>query len=79
MDMKGNRRTKGMQLTLILISASVAQAVHAEAATEMPFKYSDEWSLVSAPPPAGNIPGSSHTGPTDNPLPPDDPEIPPER
>jgi hypothetical protein len=42
-----------MQLTLILISASVAQAVHAEAATEMPFKYSDEWSLVSAPPPAG--------------------------
>ena len=50
--MNANRRLRGTHLLLMMAAGFLLQASHAEEA-ETPFKYSDEWSLVSAPPPAG--------------------------
>ncbi|HUT39851.1 MAG TPA: hypothetical protein VM011_00785 [Gammaproteobacteria bacterium] len=50
--MIANRRLRGMHLVLMLAAGFLLQASHAEE-PEIQFKYSDEWSLVSAPPPAG--------------------------
>ncbi len=50
--MIANRRLRGTHLLLMLAAGFLLQASHAEE-PETQFKYSDEWSLVSAPPPAG--------------------------
>ncbi|MGB5473666.1 MAG: hypothetical protein WBQ78_09340 [Gammaproteobacteria bacterium] len=50
--MNANRRLRGTHLLLMLAAVFLLQVSHAEE-PETPFKYSDEWSLVSAPPPAG--------------------------
>jgi hypothetical protein len=50
--MNANRSYMWMRLILVLGTAFLSQLVNA-ADVEAQFKYSDEWSLVSAPPPAG--------------------------
>jgi len=50
--MNANRSHMGMRLILLLSAAFLSQLINA-AESEAQFKYSDEWSLVSAPPPAG--------------------------
>lgn len=50
--MKCNFCTGHLQLAIALAATALLPAAHARDA-ETQFKYSDEWSLVSAPPPAG--------------------------
>lgn len=50
--MKCTHRRRYLPLAIALAAAGLAQGVTA-ADAETQFKYSDEWSLVSAPPPAG--------------------------